>query len=187
MKRALAGLPCAAAWAALAVSAALTLWDCGGGSPAAPEVPKEKPAPLKTWSFSGRTITYKSGFAAHGRDIRSGAPVKGIDVWLTDRDVSCAVFASETSVHRDAWVQIRYPFSVPMTAQARVSVGNWPADDLPHSGNIDVSYLATLHSVDTVSAREISGSLDLHEAPFDSGGWGAADVSGSFTVPYCDG
>jgi hypothetical protein len=140
--------------------------------------------PLQKWSFSGNEINYQSGIAVRRRDL-NGNLTTGLTVWLTDQSIDCSTRAENLSSMRGGWIGIHYPEVSLGKGQVRLMVGNWPIGG-GLNGNIDVQAAATLSKADTTTERRVSGSLDFHEPAFDpEDPFGAADIEGSFAVPYC--
>lgn len=148
--------------------------------------PEDNLPALRTWTFSGKELTYKSGIAVRRRDFE-GNPTTGLTVWLTDQSIDCSIDGSRLPVMRGGWIGIKYPETSLGKGQVRVVVGNWP-ESPGLNGNIDNPGAATLSEVDTANGKSVSGSLDFHSEALDpEDGFGKADISGNFTVPYCPG
>ena len=116
-----------------------------------------------------------------------GKLASGVTVWLTDQSVDCSAGANHLPSMIGGWLGIRYPEISLGNAQVRVNVGYW-SDGAGLNGNIDDQGTATLSTADTSSEKSVSGSLDFHSEAFDAGdAFGKADITGSFSVPYCPG
>ena len=141
---------------------------------------------LQKWSFSGKEITYKSGIAVRGRDLEDN-PTTGITVWLTDQSIDCSTASGHLPSMTGGWIGIKYPEVSLGKGQVRVIVGYW-SNSAGLNGNIDAQGVANLSKADTANEKTVSGSMDFHGEELDpEDGFGKADITGSFTVPYCPG
>jgi hypothetical protein len=142
--------------------------------------------PLEKWSFNRKETSFKSGIAVRGRDV-DGKLATGVTVWLTDQSIDCSTDAANLPIMRGGWVGIKFPEISLGKGLVRVIVGSWP-DGGGLNGNIDDLATATLSKADTSGEKTVSGSLDFHNPEIDAeDGFGKADVTGSFSVPYCPG
>jgi len=141
---------------------------------------------LQKWSFSGNAINYKSGIAVRSRDT-NGKLITGLTVWLTDQSIDCSASANSLPSMSGGWIGIKYPEISLGKGLVRVIVGYWSGTG-GTNGNIDDQGSATLSKADTASEKSVSGSLDFHSDALDpEDGFGKADVTGSYSVPYCPG
>jgi hypothetical protein len=163
---------------AMAAAACLLLSACN--DPAGPEAPLP---PLQKWSFSGKESSYKSGIAVRSRDTNKKL-IPGLTVWLTDQSIDCST-AGNLPSFVGGWVGITYPGISLGKGQAGIIVGYW-SNGAGLDGNIADHGTATLSKADTTSEKSVAGSLDFHSDAFDpTDAFGKADVTGSFSVPYC--
>jgi hypothetical protein len=139
---------------------------------------------LQKWSFSGNAINYKSGIAVRSRDT-NGKLVAGLTIWLTDQSIDCSARANNLPSMNGGWIGIKYPEISLGKGAVRVIVGYW-SGAAGTNGNIDDQGTATLAKADTANEKSVSGSMDFHSDELDpEDGFGKADVTGSYSVPYC--
>lgn len=169
----------------LAAAAGMLLTACDKSSTGPDDTGTTLPT-LQKWSFSRKEISYKSGIAVRRRDA-DGIPASGLTVWLTNQSIDCSATAANLPSMRGGWIGIKYPEVSLGKGLVRVMVGYWP-DGPGVNGNIDNQGTATLSKADTTNEKSVSGSLDFHSEEVDpEEGFGKADVTGSFSVPYCPG